>query len=292
MNRTRHRPLRQLVPRLGLAVVLAALGGGCGGSQDVQDRSEAAQFGERRVLWSAGHETGSLSEWSEDLNGGVFATGEADARATTDVAHRGDWSMRLGIHAEQPDNDHAVRVFRWAQPDGSSLPISAGYEVWFYFPQIWSPEQYWNLMQWKTKRPSGEVADGFTINVANRPSGEMYLYLYDNIAGVHRGSAPVNLPVGRWVHVRAEYLFSSSDDGHVQLYQDGRLALDVRGVRTSYESTRADARQWSINSYTNGIEPSSPVIYADDAAILASPLRGAIRGSPPPTVAEELSAGR
>jgi hypothetical protein len=96
----------------------------------------------------------------------------------------------------------------------------------------------------------------------------MGLYLWDAIAGgVVRGEAPVDLPPRRWVHLEACYVWSTAATGRVTFWQDGEQIIDVRDVRTEHPSEEPDARQWSIDNYTDGIDPPDLSILVDDAAI-------------------------
>jgi hypothetical protein len=95
----------------------------------------------------------------------------------------------------------------------------------------------------------------------------MRLAAYDWIAGVTRGQSPDPLPVGRWVHIEARLRWSEAEDGALTVWQDGRQVIDVEGVRTAHASKEPFARAWSLDNYTNGLEPPDAAFNVDDAVI-------------------------
>jgi hypothetical protein len=234
-----------------------------------------------RVLWSARSEGVDLSEWSRDGGGGVYNSGTGTVAVQREVVHSGRFGMRLSIaHADGRSGDQAARLFRWRTRDGSPLPTTGYYSAWYRFPTRVSPTQFWNVFQSKTKLSDDQVDPTFVLNVDARPSGRMYLYLWDAIAERDRGASPIALPLDRWVHVEALYRWSTSATGRVIVWQDGRKILDAGRVRTTYPSRDPNRRQWGPANYTNGLSPPSATIYVDDAAISASRLGAAGRGQP------------
>jgi hypothetical protein len=182
--------------------------------------------------------------------------------------------MALSIaHANGATGDQATRDFRWGVPHLSGLPQNAYYSAWFYFPRVWRPSLFWNVFQWKTKVDSGEVLPALVLNVGCCRSRSMYLYLWDSIAHRKLRISPVALPARRWVHIEA-FLRSAPDrSGAVTFWQDARKIMSTVGVRTQLPSQRPDARQWSVDNYTNGISPPDATIYVDDAAIGSKRIR-------------------
>jgi hypothetical protein len=262
--------------RSAIIVVLAVAGAlsGCGEQREA-DNAPAdalpATAAAPDVLWSAGHETGDLSEWFVN-GGGAEVTGSARASVQDRIAHSGRRAMRLDIHrANGRRGDQAIRMFRWRLIEGSPLPARAYYSVWLYFPVRARPETWFNLLQWKTKRDSGKADPAFTLNVASRRgSGAMHLYLYDFPRRRTVATSRIDLPVRRWVQIETFYRWSRARRGHVVVFQDGRVVADVKNVRTQLKSRGLFARQWSVNNYTDSMRPSSYSLFVDDAAITRS----------------------
>ena len=223
------------------------------------------------VLWSAGHETGDISEWLIN-GGGPEVTASGKVSIADGVAHSGRRSMRLSIRgADGTHGGQAIRMFRWRLVEGSLLPESAYYSAWLYFPLRATPETFWNLIQWKTKLDSGRVDPVFSLNVGNRRgSGAMYFYLYNHPGRRAVATSRIDLPVRRWVQMEIFYRWSQERRGRVVVFQDGRDNADVRNVRTQLRSHAPLARQWSVNYYTVSIRPSSLSLFVDDAAITRS----------------------
>jgi hypothetical protein len=158
----------------------------------------------------------------------------------------------------------AARIFRWNDPEGNSLPASAYYSVWYYFPQNYTPAQWWNVLQFKSKSSSGSVDPMWVLNVGNRANGNMYFYLWDAMhSRSYNASASVDLPTGRWVHIETYFRRSTANSGQITIWQDGVKLFDLNQIQT----TTSDNQQWSLANYTDSIAPSNPVIYADDAVI-------------------------
>ena len=56
---------------------------------------------------------------------------------------------------------------------------------------------------------------------------------------------------------------SVNEDGRIALWQDGVLLFDLEDVQTAI----TDSIQWSIDNYTDAIDPTEVIIYVDDAII-------------------------
>jgi Polysaccharide lyase len=259
---------------VGLAVAVVAADRGGDSTTKIHQRQAEHLGGPMSLLWRATMETGNLSEWTRGGSGGQYDTGSGSTRVSSLRAHTGRYSMALSIeHANGATGDQATRDFRWGLRRSRSLPQAAFYSAWFYFPRVWKPAEFWNIFQWKTKVDSGAVLPALSLNVGCCRSGRMFLYLWDSIARIKLGTSPVILPTRRWVQLEAFMRASTRPAGVLTVWQDRRKIITAHDVRTQLPSHRADARQWSLDSYTNGISPPDATIFVDDAAIA----RGSIR---------------
>lgn len=224
--------------------------------------------GAANILWSAGLETGDLSEWSIN-GGGPFISGSGRASVATRPVHSGRYSMRLTIsHADGTRGNQAIRMFRYRLIEGSLLPREAYYSVWMYFPVRGRPRVFWDLIQWKTKLTSGRVDPVFVLNVTNvGTAGRMHFYLFDSVRRRTVATSRVPIPVRRWVQIETYYRWSSGPTGRVVVYQDGRRIVQARRVVTELRSRNINARQWSVNNYSDDIQPSTYALFVNDAAI-------------------------
>jgi hypothetical protein len=226
-----------------------------------------------QVLWSAGMETGDLSQWAEpgslrgpEAGGGVFNSGSASATSSSEVAHRGAYSAKLTINTGV---ESGVRLFRWKEPQENA---ELYYSAWYYIPRVYEPALYWNVFQWKSKHSVDgreQVDPFFALNIGNQcdaSSSPMCFYLYDGHARVSyaQASPSAPIPTARWIHVEAYYRCAGDNSGRVAFWQDGAQILDVRNVQTRYADGDC---AWSVNNYSNRLTPSPATIYVDDAAI-------------------------
>jgi hypothetical protein len=216
------------------------------------------------VIWSADSETGNLDQWTVGQYGEAdFNSGSGTVTASTDVAHSGKTSLKMAIN-DARGTSQAARIFRWNDPEGNSLPESAYYSVWYYFPRKYRPAEWWNVMQFKSRTSRDSVDPMWVLNIGNRPNGNMYFYLWD---AMHKRSydaaTALDLPVGQWTHIEIYFRRSTGPSGQITIWQDGTKLFDLDRIQT----TTADNQQWSLSNYTDNITPSNPVIYADDAVI-------------------------
>jgi hypothetical protein len=226
------------------------------------------------IIWSADHEEGQLSDWYVDNGGGEFNSGNAVSTASTDVAHRGRYSVKATISAPPVSG---VRLFRWTE---SLARQRAYYSAWYYFPRI-HQAPWWNIFGFKSRPNTALESDPFWyVQVGNRPNGTMYLYLSwwpqlwpdRGVEGPHAGEfggrdyrqTVKDLPAGQWVHIEAFLHQSAAFDGQIVVWQDGVEILNQSGVKTRYPAV---GNEWSINNYTEAISPSPATIYVDDAVI-------------------------
>jgi hypothetical protein len=215
------------------------------------------------VIWSANHETGDLSQWTENDNGAVWNSGSGVASVTDRVAHSGRYAAQLTITgANNPGGDpQAVRIFRYKESQ-SGQPLY--YSAWYYFPQTYTPQMWWNIFQFKSK--SSTRNDAFwQLNVGNRADGKMYLYMRNWVNSRGYDQKLANLPVNTWTHIEVYYK-QGIGDGHITVWQDGVQLFDLDGITTRYADSYQSAN-WSLNNYTDAILPSDATIYVDDVAI-------------------------
>jgi hypothetical protein len=207
-------------------------------------------------LWQADHETGDLSQWLINQDNAVYLTGTGSVTITQQVAHSGCYAIALSIR-DAVTQTQAARIMRWDDN------LAEGYySAWFYFPQIYRPNLYWGIFQFKST--NGARNDPiWIVNVGNRPTGEMYLYLFDWIHRKGYEQTLLNVPVGKWTNITAYYRRSLADTGQITVWQDGVKLFDFNQVQTAI----ADDVVWGLNNYTNGIVPGDATIYVDDAVI-------------------------
>lgn len=213
------------------------------------------------ILWSAQHETGDLSEWTENGEGGSAANPPTTTvTATTEFAHGGTHSVKL-TNAAVGDYDTS-RVWRVA-----SYPAEAYYSAWYYVPQAYAATPDWTIMQFRAPSSQDPSVISLLLDVDLRslPGGEMILSIYDHRAPYLRSPTPATVmpvPVGRWFHVEALFRNFPDDRGRAIVWLDGQVNYDIQrpfGVNTTV--------YWSPCNSSYDLSPPDAAIYVDDAAI-------------------------
>ncbi len=226
------------------------------------------------ILWSAGMETGDMSEWYVGSGGGEFNSGNSDSKATTEQARTGQYSAKLT--ARTPPTA-GVRLFRW---DEGTNADALYYSNWFYFPQAYkTPAGWWNIIQWKSDRSSESGSDPFFILNVDGSDEEMTLYLFDwqkRITYPPKFYSPI--PIGKWFQLEAYQTCTGGSSDQVKMWMDDVLLFDIQAVQTKYPGGTCG---WSINNYSDHLSPSPTIIYVDDAAISTTRI-GAGSGTPSP----------
>ncbi|HEX3722609.1 MAG TPA: heparin lyase I family protein [Nitrolancea sp.] len=209
------------------------------------------------LLWSADQETGNLSQWTQGQFGeAVFNTGSGDIAITSDVAHSGTHALKLSISGAN-GTTQAARLLRW-----NDNPIEGYYSVWFDFPQVYRPAEWWNVFQFKSMGAENDPM--WVLNIGNRPDGSMFFYLWDALT--QTSYSPLNhvdVSPQQWTEVTAYYRRATDRTGRITIWQNGTLIFDVDQVQTAI----ANNVHWGIGNYTDNISPSDATIYADDAEI-------------------------
>jgi len=248
-----------------------------------------------RVVWTGDMEEHDLSDWyfptverAGSYGGGLYGSGRQEAVASGDRAHTGSASLRATIWTPSRPTS-GLRAFRWLEPRAHR---EAYYSAWFYIPTRYTLTadpccgRYWNLFQFKSRSADGERNDPvWALYVGNRPNGELYLYAgwgwggttlagpfsASGVGGKNYGQSIADLPIGRWTHIEAFLRQSKDFDGRLTVWQDGVELFDFGAVRTSYDNPSYNAWQtaneWSLNNYSDGLEPTPATIYIDDATI-------------------------
>lgn len=221
------------------------------------------------IVWQSGMESGDTTDWTEHQFGeAVFDAGVAATTISDERAHTGTYAIRQEIDTTTA-GDHAARIFRWRDADGNPLPTHGFYSAWLYLPQYHDDVGgFWNLVQFKDH--DGETADPiWTLNIESAGEGRLQFYWFHH--GSYSGESNFSvendiddLPLAEWVHIETEYLVSESA-GVVRTWINGEVWLEATDVRT-IESTDHELH-WSINNYSNGLDPASSVLYWDDAVI-------------------------
>ena len=213
------------------------------------------------ILWSARHESGELSEWTEGGRGGAAADmPDTSLAVSTDFAHTGLYSVKLTNGAVSMSETAHL----WRQDD---YPPEAYYSVWFYLPRAYQTTADWSLveLQVPTNDDSGVIGQLIDIDLRSLPNGDLILSVYDHRPAYLRSPTPdpaILVPVDRWFQIETFYRNVNDDSGRLTVWLDGQLNYDLHRPFSSSSTV-----YWTVSSKTYGLSPAESVIYIDDAAV-------------------------
>ena len=215
------------------------------------------------VVWSAGFETGDLTELLDENSGDFTPQGAGSFSVVTPHAHNGRYSVALTIDtaAWSATGGHAAYLFYWNQ-----LPENEYYySAWYYIPSGTTPHDWWNIWQWKST-DDGDTDNSwpvFTLNVERESGIRLVHKLPDQQTTVYKQQL-ASLPIERWFHIEAFYRRAKDESGQVIVWQDNQEIFNVSNVQTALADNTI---YWSVNNYTDHITPDMCTIYVDDMAI-------------------------
>lgn len=206
-------------------------------------------------------ESGDFSTFDGSA-GEIFGKGTYYDLSVVSSPAIGSYSAALTIGSGR---NTAAYLFTYAVPT-TDLGV---YSVDMYVPGNIVPDDWWNVMQWKS-----------VDNTYNKPvihmnilgeSGNLMLYMFYTAGGVSSNPdvlvSPINpipFPTDRWVNITGYYMAKSDSSGFVEIYQDGVKVYDMRG----FMSKPGDKDVlWSVNSYADRISPNPATIYVDNMKI-------------------------
>ncbi len=96
------------------------------------------------ILWSSGFETGSLSDWTADAQGGTYEENISIVPVvSTTVAHNGKYALQATVLPQ--DGMWSVDyVFR-----AQATPAVAYYSAWFYLPETYTVPNWMNIIHFR-----------------------------------------------------------------------------------------------------------------------------------------------
>ncbi len=212
------------------------------------------------ILWSARHETGDLSEWTQGGKGGTSADApDTSLEISTDVAHSGRYAVKLTNGAVSMYEDaHLWRV--------DDYPVDAYYSAWFYVPRAYQTTADWSIVQFQVPTADASVVGQLLdIDLRSLPDGDLILSVYDHRGAYLRAPTPdpaIPVPIGQWFQIETYYRNAADDTGEVAVWLDGQLNYDLRRPFDANGTV-----YWTVGSKTYGLSPAESVIYVDDAAV-------------------------
>lgn len=235
------------------------------------------------ILWSASHEVGNLSEWSQSGSPSVSSGGnmsddenneDLEVNVTTAKPYAGSFSAHTKIKRAQ-NRKIGIRLMRWRDRFGNVLPEEAYYSTRMFIPHATyrMPSGWWNVFQFKSRHfTSGtETVSDPTLTGNLTGDGQGYWFHFTD----HRRNkitypSSVKVRGGQWVHLEA-WMRWHPTQGAVKLWQNGVLTIDKSNLSTKF-TANDPIFSWGIGNYTDNIlgHPAGPgiaEIYFDNAVI-------------------------
>jgi hypothetical protein len=209
--------------------------------------------------WKADHETGDLSQWSEDGNGGTYDSNGTLATVESPV-HSGRYAAKSSI-----DTSGSLAVARLYRQD--NLPEAARYSVWLYIPAQYTVGQYWSVFEFQGRTDatdSNSLTSVWSLNLRELSTSDLLFYVWDGLRSQElKPVDPVVAPVGRWFRVEAFLEQATDDTGRVTFWIDGALFIDQSEVST----VPTKWLSWAVGSVAPRMTPETADLYVDDAMI-------------------------
>ena len=230
-----------------------------------------------QIQWSAGMETGDLSEWSEKVN-----SGSADSVAVTALvagipAKTGNWVMRQSVTG----SSGGTRMHRYPEIDPLSRAGTTFYWSWWdYYPTKISFGSSDMFMPWQLASNDasgvGQPLWGLYFNGSNST-----LILGWNPAGGGPAEGPhagesgkraytsvVPVPIAQWVFFEVMIKPAADFTGAIKIWMNGQVIFDQSLVKTRFPYTSLGGFMYATNNaYGSGLTPIPAVHYVDDVTI-------------------------
>lgn len=219
------------------------------------------------LVWKASFEKGDLSEFRG--HGDFVRQGTSGMYYFITRAYRGNYAVALSIDTTAPSDTGAQAAFLFVW-DQLLLKGDYYYSAWYYIPGNIITKEWWNIWQWKSTDDGNSSHSkpifSFDCSTATQPKQLALVFRpdLDDLSIKKFFISPKPFPTDRWVHLEAYYKRSTSNNGEVIVWQDEEEIFHVSGFPTLLAD---ETLYWSVNHYTDNIEPNPSVIYLDDLAI-------------------------
>ncbi len=210
-----------------------------------------------RILFSAGFETGNLSEWTKTGTSSQNATAR-NVQIQSDIVHSGKYAARVAIHEDDVFNSQQLR----AQIGGPHITVEEGSDTymsfWLYMAE--APKDRDNFFYWEGQPPP-RYDNVMTWWVEPKESGGAAIKYGTGNLGSKGTEWAADFSTGKW-HQLAMHIHWSEDpdQGRVRLWFDSALALDKKLKTKGPESVYF----CQPGIHRSPPRPSVDTIYFDD----------------------------
>jgi hypothetical protein len=243
------------------------------------------------ILWSAGMETGDLSEWSEKVNSDAADSWAVTAESEGIPPRGGDWVLKQSVSGSVGGTRmQRYPEISWLTEFGIPFYVS----WWEYYP---------------TKLTAAGSPDSFMYSNFQIASADDCLACYHPIWGLFVNPADFTLtlgwspntmapadgphagesgkrfyystrpvPVAQWVFFEVRIKPSSTFTGALKIWMNGEVLFDQANVKTRFPDIGIGGAMWTAHtSYGSYISPTPATHYVDDVTISLLRLRRGCR---------------
>ena len=235
-----------------------------------------------QIQWSAGMETGDVSQWSEKVN-----TGNADSAAILALVagippKTGNWVLRQSWNSASGVSEASgTRVARY--PEVASL-AKAGttfyYSWWDFFPAALSygGGGWYNHWQIASNDASNNGAPIWVLGISGSGNTMVLAWSPNGLApanGPHNGetgsrtyTSPIAIPVRQWVFFEVMITPRGDFTGAIKVWMNGQVLFDLSNIKTQFPYVSQGLLTWiTNNNYGSSLTPTPFVHYIDDVTV-------------------------
>ena len=235
-----------------------------------------------QIQWSAGMETGDVSQWSEKVN-----TGNADSAAILALVagippKTGNWVLRQSWNSASGVSEASgTRVARY--PEVASL-AKAGttfyYSWWDFFPAALSygGGGWYNHWQIASNDASNNGAPIWILSISGSGNTMVLAWSPNSLApanGPHNGetgsrtyTSPIAIPVRQWVFFEVMITPRGDFTGAIKVWMNGQVLFDLSNIKTQFPYVSQGLLTWiTNNNYGSSLTPTPFVHYIDDVTV-------------------------
>jgi fibronectin type III domain protein len=227
------------------------------------------------IVWSSGMETGTLSEWSEQVNTGSAVTSVVSAASQGIASHSGAYVMKQAVTG----SSGGTRMFRYPEIIGFSRSATTFYWSWWdYYPAPITFGIYDSYIIWGVVSKDGGGNYNPLWNTVFSNTGQKLVLVWspNNMAptaGPHAGesgkriyTSDTVIPVGQWVYFETMITPKADFTGALKVWLNGQLVFDLSEVKMMYPDTGQGDPLLALEQtgYGSNLTPTPAVHYLDD----------------------------
>jgi hypothetical protein len=229
------------------------------------------------LVWSAGMETGGLSEWSEKVNTGYADTTVVTAASVGIPPKGGTWVMEQAVTGLLG----GTRMSRYPEIDVLAKAGTTFYYSWWdFFPATMSYGAYgwYNHWQIASNDASNNGAPIWLLAISGSGNTMVLGWSPNRLApanGPHDGetgkrayTSSIAVPTNQWVFFEVMITPRGDFTGAIKVWMNGEVLFDLSNIKTQFPYVGQGLLTWiTNNAYGAGLTPMPFVHYVDDVTL-------------------------